>query len=174
MKFFQLAITAIIACLPAVNANAQPLRKILHGQAPFRDALFGSKSTCGADGSCGSAAPAEACAPAYAPAMVTSGGVKTAAAPAATVRETVFHTYVKMKVAAELRKKGHSVAEAHSLAWTLTPEMIDGAAAMVKIPVGQLGDGTILQLILDFFKSPQGQQLLAALIQMLLGLLGGL
>jgi hypothetical protein len=53
------------------------------------------------------------------------------------------------------------------------------AAAMMAGPevegaVGKLGDGTILQAILDFLKSPQGQQLIDALVKMLLALLTGL
>jgi hypothetical protein len=45
-------------------------------------------------------------------------------------------------------------------------------AAEAAGTAGALGDGTIIQAILDFFKSPQGQAVIAALVKLLLTALG--
>lgn len=49
---------------------------------------------------------------------------------------------------------------------------VDAAFHTAKVPVGAIGDGTIIQAIVDWFKSPQGQALIAALIKVLLAALG--
>lgn len=48
-----------------------------------------------------------------------------------------------------------------------------GASVAAPSPgtVGAIGDGTIVKAILDFFKSPQGQQIIDAIVKLLLGLL---
>lgn len=89
---------------------------------------------------------------------------------------------VQRQVAAELRRThGVGLFEARRLASTVDYDTIQTAAACcsetVQAKVAEifapnaLGDGTILQAILDFFKSPLGQELLRALMSLLLGLI---
>lgn len=105
--------------------------------------------------------------------MTAENVAKAAAAPKnGMMGDRVFHTFVRLKVAAELRKRGMSVIDAHTMSQSLTAEMIDSACGAVKIPAKALGDGTIIQAIIDFFKSPTGQALLKALVEYLIMILG--
>ena len=104
----------------------------------------------------------------------------------------MFHPLVNARVrfatAAELRqKKGLGFLRSFVLAGTIDDETIrEGLIAVasdmgVALPteltdpapgvVGAIGDGSILQVIKDFFNSPLGQQILQALVALLLGLL---
>ncbi len=83
----------------------------------------------------------------------------------------LFHALVRLRVAAGLREHGHSVLDARHLSESLTSEVIDAQTAATPEAVGAIGDGTIIQAIVDFFKSPAGQQLIQALIQLLIGLI---
>lgn len=56
-------------------------------------------------------------------------------------------------------------------------ELIAMAAIQAKVEVPDfdgmaLGDGTIIQAIIDFFKSEAGQKLIDAIVQLLLSLIG--
>lgn len=87
--------------------------------------------------------------------------------------------YVGARLAArrELRKQGLSNDKIQAAIDACTDEVIDLAAedakvgAVVELP-GAIGDGTILQKIIDFFNSPTGQALMAALIKLLLSFIG--
>jgi hypothetical protein len=79
----------------------------------------------------------------------------------------LFHRITRMKLAAELRKKGHTVLEAHQLAQTMTDDVINSTLMTMKVPLSAIGDGTILQKIIDFFQSPLGQMLLKLLMSLL-------
>jgi hypothetical protein len=50
------------------------------------------------------------------------------------------------------------------------PELGAEAAATMSA-VGAIGDGTILKAIIDFFKGPQGQQIIDAVVKLLLHLI---
>jgi len=76
---------------------------------------------------------------------------------------------IRFRVAVELRKQGHTFDEAHELAGQLTDDMIHAGVEQTDGAVGAIGDGTILQKIIDFLSSPQGQALIALLIKILLG-----
>lgn len=61
----------------------------------------------------------------------------------------------------------------------LDDDTVHGAAYDVAVSlgmkpvIGAIGDGSIIAAIVAFFQSPQGQALMAALIKLLLGLIGG-
>lgn len=71
---------------------------------------------------------------------------------------------------AALRKSHEADDEAIAL---LLPdaEKIASAKMGAQVKVGALGDGKIIEAIIAFFKSPQGQAILDALVKLLLGLL---
>lgn len=78
-----------------------------------------------------------------------------------------------------LRDKGYTRSQINSVIDNVDEDSVAMAAQISKtdlsaMPVGQLGDGTIIQAIIAFFQSPTGQALIAALVQMLIHLLGGL
>ncbi len=82
----------------------------------------------------------------------------------------ILNRLTKLRVAAELRKT-HGIGwdESRDLADSLTDDVIDSAVHQTEGAVGAIGDGTLLQKLLDFFASPQGQALIALLIKILLG-----
>lgn len=88
-----------------------------------------------------------------------------------------FCVAVRTKLRQEYRKQGKGLIESIRLANQATDAVIAGliddaeALAGVKIVGTAIGDGKIIDAILDFFKSPQGQALLDALLKLLLGLL---
>lgn len=81
----------------------------------------------------------------------------------------LLHGLVRLRVAAGLRRKGYGILEARHLSESLPGEVID--AHTTPETVGAIGDGTILQAIIDFLNSPAGKALIDALIQLLVGLL---
>lgn len=85
---------------------------------------------------------------------------------------TLVHEFVRLRVAAELRKKGQSWSDAHAAAASLSNQMIEAAAGLPDVGAPS---GFFQQLLADlmaFLQSPQGQQIMAALIKALLALLG--
>jgi hypothetical protein len=86
--------------------------------------------------------------------------------------------YAKVHARRELSNQGYSFRQINEAMQHVDGQAVSAAAMMagpeVEGAVGKLGDGTILQAILDFLKSPQGQQLIDALVKMLLALLTGL
>ena len=89
---------------------------------------------------------------------------------------------IQTQVASELRREhGLGFFDARKLASTVDDDAIRTAAATCSEPVQSkvaelfapqgLGDGSILQAILDFLNSPLGQELLKALMKLLLGLI---
>lgn len=90
----------------------------------------------------------------------------------------LFHHQVRKSFPGFIKKQGYSVDIINAAMDEVTPEMIDTAVAEVKgakTKVKALGDGSILknivQAIKDFFGSPEGQAVLAALLKLVLGLL---
>lgn len=75
----------------------------------------------------------------------------------------------------ELRRQGKSFSESFRLVDDATDEMVDVAVAYAGVgPVAVmqgLGDGKIIDAILEFLRSEQGQAVIAALVKLLLGLL---
>lgn len=93
-------------------------------------------------------------------------------------RGPLFNTRLRLAARAELRSRGYSFGEINDIVWAADDDVIDAAieqaeldAPGVKAALGALGDGTIIQAIIDFLKSPAGQALLQALIALLLGML---
>lgn len=85
----------------------------------------------------------------------------------------VFYELTRLRARVELRRMGYKRDEVNSIMDGATDSAIDLAAitAGSTLPtMTAIGDGTILQAIIDFLKSPAGQQLIAALIALLLGL----
>ena len=97
----------------------------------------------------------------------------------ATAKKTgvVFNIALRAKIRQELRAKGYGIVESARLANQTTDEVINfvmadaEALSGTKVVGTAIGDGKIFQAIIDFFKSPQGQALLDALLKLLLGLL---
>jgi hypothetical protein len=84
--------------------------------------------------------------------------------------------YVRLRIAArrELRHRGLSARQV-----TLAMDAADDATcdqavveSGVSLPVGAFGDGSIIQAIVDFLKSEEGQKLIQALIALILSVLG--
>lgn len=82
----------------------------------------------------------------------------------------LFRVRMQLAVAAGLRQRGYGLLEARRLAQTVDDDLIVAAAMQAAIPMAAIGDGTILQVILDFLSSPLGQQLIQAIIALLTGL----
>lgn len=109
--------------------------------------------------------------------------VEQAPAPAAQVEATakktgpVFNAVVRMRLRQEFRKQGLGVIESIRKANQATDEVISGLTddaekiSGTKVVGTAIGDGKIIDAIVDFFKSPQGQAFLDALLKLLLGLL---
>lgn len=77
----------------------------------------------------------------------------------------------RAKVREQLRARGHGFGEALRLAGQVDAAALSAAASVAPTAVGAalraLGDGPVLQAIIDFLRSDPGK----ALIQVLLGLL---
>ena len=87
---------------------------------------------------------------------------------------------IRQKLRDEYKKQGMGLVERIRKSNEATDDVINGlmadaekvaAAKVAGAKFGAIGDGTIIQAIIDFFKSPQGQALIDALIQLLIGLL---
>ena len=92
--------------------------------------------------------------------------------PTVVKHSKAFYAAVRMQAAKHLRADGHGILESRRLANKLTDEVIDqsipDAEAVAGAKFGAIGDGTILQKIIDFFNSPTGKGIIDALIQILL------
>jgi hypothetical protein len=88
-----------------------------------------------------------------------------------------FCIAVRMELAKSFRKQGHGFLKARQLANQASDEVIATLIADaetlsgVKVVGTAIGDGKIIDAIIDFFKSPQGQALIEALIKLILSLL---
>lgn len=80
----------------------------------------------------------------------------------------VYYTVVRLATRRELRQQGYRFSEINTAMDGCDDDVIDAAEIVTGVQVGAIGDGKVIQAILDFLKSEQGQQLIAALIQMLL------
>lgn len=82
---------------------------------------------------------------------------------------------VRVHLRREYRKQGMGLIESVRAANKVSDEVINGLVPNAEKASGQkfgaIGDGKILQAILDFLKSPAGQQLIDALVKMLIDLL---
>ena len=81
---------------------------------------------------------------------------------------------IRQECRVQLEDLGYSDDHINSVIGQITDTKVHEVASEIPDAVGKLGDGTILQAIIDFLKSPQGQQLIAALVKMLISLLAGL
>lgn len=92
--------------------------------------------------------------------------------PVVVKHSKAFYAAVRMHAAKQLRAEGHGILESRKLANKLTDEVIDqsipDAEAVAGAKFGAIGDGTILQKIIDFFNSPTGKSIIDALVQILL------
>lgn len=93
----------------------------------------------------------------------------------------VFCAAVRSHLRKEFRKQGMGFLESIKKANQVSDEMIAGlmpdaekvasASLGQDVKVGAIGDGKILDAIIAFFNSPQGQALMEALIKLLIGFL---
>ena len=79
---------------------------------------------------------------------------------------------VRLQCRAELLNRGYHWADISEVIEAVDEKQIKVCAS--EIGITAIGDGTIIGAIIDFLKSPQGQELIAALVKMLIGLLAGL
>ena len=88
-------------------------------------------------------------------------------------KHPLLNLVIKRRVIVELHKThGYTMAEARELAGDLDDATIHAGMKQVEgvaEAVGAIGDGTLLQKIIDFIQSPQGQALIALLIKLLTG-----
>lgn len=86
--------------------------------------------------------------------------------------------YAKVHARRKLAADGYSFRQINDAMSQVDTQAVEAAAFSagpeVESAVGKLGDGTILQAIIDFLKSPQGQALIDALVKMLIALITGL
>lgn len=82
--------------------------------------------------------------------------------------------HLRLRARRALRDRGYKAATLHQAMSLVDEDLVNEVAAEAEVPLTALGDGTIFQAIIDFFKSPEGQALLKALVEMLISLLAGL
>jgi hypothetical protein len=160
LSFFRSALAVALVCVAFCgSADAGPFRRLLRGPTPEC-----SGPRCQAQ-------PAAESNPLYA-AVPDRPAAAQAAVP---VAETAafrggadFHRLTRLKVAAALRKQGHSLRDARELSQELTDKDIDAAASRAGVSMSAIGDGKFLQAIIDFLKSPAGQKLIDLLIGILI------
>lgn len=97
-----------------------------------------------------------------------------------------FHLQTRIETRFALKRAGYSFSQVNDAIEILDPDTIEmyASAAGIAIPdfaaqtaegaTGKIGDGSILAAIIAFFKSPQGQALLAFIMKMLISLIAGL
>lgn len=95
------------------------------------------------------------------------------AKPKAARSHPVLNAFLRRRLVVELHKAhGMSIADARQMTADLDDEEIDSAVEQTegaKEAVGAIGDGSLLQKLIDFISSPQGQALIALLIKLILG-----
>lgn len=79
---------------------------------------------------------------------------------------------LRIQVRRELQRHGYSNSLINEVIGEVNTPNVQKCAAEVGIQ--EFGDGSLIDLIREFFKSPAGQALLDALVKMLLALLMGL
>lgn len=162
MKRFLIAAFVLVGL--AGSSDANPLRKL-------KQRIQSRHTNCQQKVVCQVAAPVVGKV-ADEPAVVAAAQVEaTAKKPGA-----VFCIAVRAKLRQEFRAKGYGLLESIRMANAASDEVIAGLIADaekmsgVKVVGTAIGDGKIIDAIIGFFKSPQGQALLDALIKLLLGL----
>jgi hypothetical protein len=87
----------------------------------------------------------------------------------------LLYTLLKMATSVQLKRKGISLSDSQAALSQLDGGIIDGVAADagVAYPAEKGASGQIIAALLAFLASPQGQALMAALIQMLISLIAG-
>lgn len=85
---------------------------------------------------------------------------------------SLFHMHLRLAMRRELRRQGKTSAQINALMAGCDEDVVDEAISQAKATaeVAALGDGTILQAILDFLNSPLGKAIIAAIIALLGGL----
>lgn len=93
----------------------------------------------------------------------------------------MIHPYLmrraRVQASQELRKMGERLPVANGMVASLNDSDIEAKAATdpayleVVNTMGAIGDGTLLQALIAFFQSAQGQAIITALVELILGLL---
>lgn len=81
---------------------------------------------------------------------------------------------IRLQARRALRDRGYRAATLHQAMALVDDELVNDAAAEAEVPLTKLGDGTIINAIIEFLQSPEGQALMKALVEMLISLLAGL
>lgn len=85
------------------------------------------------------------------------------------MRHPLFNALVRRAARRELEKRGYTDQNIDDMLACATSDVIADAQAKAGVEMGAIGDGTILNAIIEFLKSPAGQALIQALIALLLG-----
>lgn len=88
----------------------------------------------------------------------------------------VFATRIALRETLEADPRGFSAdsidaAMSHVDRAAVAYACEESGVPMTAMPMGKIGDGTIIQAILTFLKSPQGQTIITALVNALLHVL---
>lgn len=85
----------------------------------------------------------------------------------------IFYAMARLACRRELRRQGYSFPQISEMMDAADDDVIDAAEAAAggSMPVAAIGDGKVLDAVLDFLRSEQGQALIAALVKLLLTLL---
>lgn len=80
----------------------------------------------------------------------------------------------RAKCRAALRDKGYTFRQINRVIDSVDDDAVSWAMETTQIDASAIGDGTLIDKIFEWFKSPQGQAFLDALLKLLLGLLAGI
>lgn len=89
----------------------------------------------------------------------------------------LFRGLVRVRLRTALRRKGYSFGQAWDMVDEAEDDVLDElitTAAEQTNAVAAIGDGKLLQALLDWLKSEQGAAFLDALLKLLLAMIGGL
>jgi hypothetical protein len=104
--------------------------------------------------------------------------VKTVVRQGTGTQDPLLYSALKIQLAVQLDRKGISLADSRAALAQLDGVTIDGVAADAGVayptmPAEKGASGQIIAALIAFLNSPAGQQLMAALIQMLMALIAG-
>lgn len=85
-----------------------------------------------------------------------------------------LYPLLRLRCRSELRRQGRNYSEINSIMDGWDDAVVPIAVAMLPPEhadeFGALGDGTIIQAIIEFLKSPAGQMLIQLILSLLMGL----
>lgn len=86
------------------------------------------------------------------------------------MQHPIFYALTRAATRREMRQRGYPLGQIREALEACADELID-AAAVRSGGVGAIGDGKIVEAVIEFLKSPQGQALIDVLIKILTAVL---